>query len=403
MPDFYQNRLITTLQKLKDRPVEDIEDEIIKFSRRRKIALLLPALYSEFEKPAMHRIIEELKKVSFIETVVLSLDQANEAQFRKVQEYLSVLPQDVKILWNHGERIQNLYTELIDEGFPLNIPGKGRVVWMGMGYLLADSKHYAIALHDCDIVNYKRELLARLVYPVVHRGLNFEFNKGYYARVTDRLYGRVTRLFYTPIIRSLKKIIGFDNKFLDYMDGFRYALSGEFALIRELATGIRISPTWGLEVSLLSEVYQNTSIKRISQTEVMETYEHKHSELSRDDPNSGLLRMATDIAKTLFRILAQDGITMSEAFFKTLLATYFQEARGAVESYNALALLNGLHFDRHKEIRSVETFAVAIENAKKEFMENPIGVRLISPWARVDSALPNFAEKLVECVEADNS
>jgi len=38
-------------------------------------------------------------------------------------------------------------------------------------------------------------MLARLVYPVVHPAIDFEFSKGYYARVSEKLYGRVTRLF----------------------------------------------------------------------------------------------------------------------------------------------------------------------------------------------------------------
>ena len=116
---------------------------------------------------------------------------------------------------------------------------------MSLGYILADPEVYAIGLHDCDIVNYKREIVAKLFYPIVHPALDFEFSKGYYARVTKKLYGRVTRLFYTPLIRSLKRIVGF-NPFLEYLDSFRYALAGEFAFLAILARGIRISPTWGL-------------------------------------------------------------------------------------------------------------------------------------------------------------
>ncbi|BAI79683.1 conserved hypothetical protein [Deferribacter desulfuricans SSM1] len=402
MADFFQNGLITTLQNVTNRSVDDIEEEIINFIDRRKIALLLPALYSEFERPAMYTIIEELKKSKIIDTVVLSLDQANEEQFLQVKEIMSVLPQNVKIVWNHGKRVQDLYKKLLKEGFPLNIPGKGRVVWMALGYILADNNFYAIALHDCDIVNYKRDIVAKLVFPIIHRGLNYEFSKGYYARVSGKIYGRVNRLFFTPLVRALKRLIGFDNKFLDYLDSFRYALSGEFAIIRELAKGIRFSPDWGLEVSLLSEIYQNTSINRICQVEVLDVYEHKHNTLNKNEPNKGLLRMATDIAKTLFRVLSQEGIVLSEALFKSLISTYFQQARYAIESYNALAMLNGVPFDRHSEIAAVEAFTQAIVNAKNEFLENPIGIRLISPWVRVDSALPDFAEELVKAVEEDN-
>lgn len=402
MADFYQNSIFTTLQNLKSRPFGDISEEILKFTRRRKIALLLPALYSEFETETMDLIIEELKKIPFIETVVLSLDQANKEQFEDVKKRLAVLPQEVKIIWNHGPKIQELYDELLREDFPLNIPGKGRVVWMGLGYVLSQNRHHVIALHDCDIKNYSREIVAKLVYPLVDRNLNYRFAKGYYARASDRLYGRVKRLFYIPLIRALKKIVGSENHFLCYLDNFRYALSGEFAFVADLARSIRISPTWGLEVSILSEVYQSENLNKICQVELMDTYEHKHNVIDVTQPNQGLLRMAADIAKTTFRVLGQDGIVMSEAFYRTLLTTYVQEARKAIEQYYALAKINGLNYDRHEEIRSVESYSLAIKNAWEEFIENPIGVRLISPWIRIESALPGFMEKLSDYVKEDN-
>ncbi|MCK7478417.1 MAG: hypothetical protein M0C28_14215 [Candidatus Moduliflexus flocculans] len=42
-------------------------------------------------------------------------------------------------------------------------------------------------------------MLARLFYPVASPHIDYAFCKGYYARVTDRMHGRVTRLFVTPL------------------------------------------------------------------------------------------------------------------------------------------------------------------------------------------------------------
>jgi len=53
MLDFWQHGAVTVLQHLKDRPIDDIEAELLKISRKRKMALLLPALYSEFDTPSM--------------------------------------------------------------------------------------------------------------------------------------------------------------------------------------------------------------------------------------------------------------------------------------------------------------------------------------------------------------
>jgi glucosyl-3-phosphoglycerate synthase len=297
--------------------------------------------------------------------------------------------------------MKTLLKELMDADFKLEHRGKGRSVWMSLGYILSDRDVYAVALHDCDIVNYKRELVSRLVYPVVHPALDFEFSKGYYARVTDRLYGRVTRLFYTPLIRTMKRILGY-NAFIEYLDNFRYALSGEFAFDASLARGVRISPTWGLEVSMLSEVYQKTSVNRICQVEIIETYEHKHQVLSKDKPGEGLIRMAADIAKALFRVLSQDGLVMSEAFFRTLMTAYIQESRLAIEKYHALALLNGLVYDRHEEIEAVDALVGSLKLGMDEFIRDPVGIPMMAAWVRVAAAISDFPERLQEAVEADN-
>ena len=401
MADFCQNGVITTLQKLRERPIEEIERELKTIARKRKMILLLPALVTEFDGVAMPKIIEELKGVDYLDKIVLSLDRADKKQFKRVRKIMSVLPVDVRVVWHDGPRVQALLKELINAEFKLENPGKGRSVWMSLGYILSDQDVYAIALHDCDIVNYKREIVARLVYPVVHPALSFEFSKGYYARVTDRLYGRVTRLYYTPLIRTLKRILGY-NAFIEYLDNFRYALSGEFAFDTSLAKGIRISPTWGLEVSLLSEVYQKTSVNRICQVEIIESYEHKHQILQKNKPTEGLIRMATEIGKALFRVLSQDGLVMSDAFFRTLLTAYIQESRTAVEKYHALALLNGLTYDRHEEIEAVDAFVGSMKLAIDEFVNDPVGIPMMAAWVRVEAAIRDFSERLNEAVEEDN-
>ncbi|MFZ2632434.1 MAG: glycosyl transferase [Desulfosalsimonadaceae bacterium] len=401
MADFCQNGMITTLQKLGKRPVHELERELKTIAGKRKIVLLLPALIDEFDGPAMPRIIRELKDVDYLAQIVLSLDRATESQFRKVKKAMSIIQTEVRVVWHDGPRMKAFLKEMKDAAFDLDYPGKGRSVWMTLGYILASRDVFAVALHDCDIINYEREMLARLVYPVVHPATDFEFSKGYYARATDRLYGRVTRLFYTPLIRTMRRILG-RIAFIDYLDSFRYALSGEFAFVASLARGIRISPTWGLEVSMLSEVYQKTSVNRICQVEIIDIYEHKHQHLEKDKPGEGLIRMATDIAKALFRVLSQDGLVMSEAFFRTLMTAYIQESRNAIEKYNALALLNGLVYDRHAEIEAVDVFVGSLKLAMGEFINDPVGVPMLNAWVRVAAALPDISERMQDAVDQDN-
>ena len=402
MSDFFQNGVITTIPKLGSRTIEDMEAELVKLSKRRNMVLILPALYSEFESDAMRRIVDELKKVTYLYRIVLGLDKANESEFEKVKAIMSEIPTPVDVIWNDGPRIKALKEELSAAGFQsINMRGKGLNVWMMLGYILSDQDAYAIAVHDCDIVNYTREIPARLLYPIVHPGFDFEFNKGYYARVTDRVHGRATRLFYTPLLKSLERIFG-KNRYLDYMGSFRYALSGEFAFIRSLARGIRISPTWGLEVSTLSEVYHNTSKKRICQSEIMESYEHKHQNLG-VEAAGGVAKMTKEIAETIFRIMSQSGTTFSSANFNALLTTYFEEAQRAIAQYSVISEVNGLVYDRQKELQAIKEFTNSLRAANEEFNRDPMGVPSLSAWTAVRSVLPNFTYKFNEAVRLDNA
>ena len=85
---------------------------------------------------------------------------------------------------------------------------KSQIIMKLLVYGLTDKNSYAFALHDCDIVNYSREIPARLFFPIVHSALDFEFNKGFYSRVTYKLHGRATRLLYSPLIHGLEKVFG---------------------------------------------------------------------------------------------------------------------------------------------------------------------------------------------------
>jgi glucosyl-3-phosphoglycerate synthase len=401
MSDFFQNGVITTIPKIGERTLDDMEEELLKLSKRRNMILVLPALYSEFETPAMHNIIEELKKIRYLYKIVLGLDAANEEQFEEVKKIMSVIPTPVDVIWNDGPRVMELKAELEEAGFQsTDVKGKGLNVWMMIGYVLSDSNAYAIALHDCDIVNYTREIPARLFYPIVHPAFDFEFNKGYYSRVTDKLHGRATRLFYTPLLKSIERNFG-KSRYIDYMSSFRYALSGEFAFIRSLARGIRISPTWGLEVSTLSEVYNNTSKKRICQSEIMESYEHKHQELGAKS-SGGVSKMAKEIAEAIFRIMSQSGVAFSSSKFNSLLTTYYEESRRAIDQYSAISEVNGLKYSRKDEIEAIKEFTESLRVANEDFHSDPMGVPSLPAWTNVRSVLPSFTYYYSKAVRMDN-
>jgi glucosyl-3-phosphoglycerate synthase len=402
MSDFYQTGVVATLHRLGNHRFELLEQQLERFADQQPIALVLPALYSDFDGPAMDGILHELERVTYLRQIVLSLGRATAEQCREARERVSRLPGDVRILWIDGPRVQSHFATLEENGLHTGPEGKGRSCWMAYGYVLACHQADVIALHDCDILNYSREMLARLCYPVASPYINFEFCKGYYARVSDRMHGRVTRLFLTPLLRTLESIFGFHH-FLRYLDSFRYPLAGEFAMQADLARVNRIPSDWGLEVGVLSEIYRNCSPKRVCQVDISDNYEHKHQELSPGDPSKGLNKMAVDIAKTLFRILSGEGVSFDGGKMQALLSRYVRTAENNITRYYADAMINGLIFDRHEEETAVETFAQALKLAGEEFFADPLASPLIPNWARVSAALPGFLGSLREAVEADNA
>src|SRR4029077_12455110 len=217
MADFHQTGVVATLHRLKPNQTERLEQDLERFSRNRPIGLVLPALYSEFETPAMQRIVSELKHVRYPQRIVVTLGRATPEQHARARGFFEDFYTPFTLVWMEGARIQALLKMLEDRGLSAGGDGKGRSCWMAYGYLLAMQDCDVIALHDCDIVNYDRQLLARLCYPVTHPHLSFEFCKGYYARVTDRLHCRATRLFVTPLIRALEGMAP-GAAFLKYLD-----------------------------------------------------------------------------------------------------------------------------------------------------------------------------------------
>jgi len=401
MADFHQNGIITTLHNLSDRSVEELETELVKFSQQRPMALILPSLYSELETEALPRIVRELQKAPYLSQIVIGLDRANQDQYRHALKFFDDLPQNHCVLWNDGPRLREIDAELQAQDLAPKEPGKGRNVWYCMGYTLASGKAESVALHDCDILTYKRDQLARLIYPVANPLFSYEFCKGYYARVADgRINGRVSRLLVTPLIRALKKVFG-ESEYLNYMDSYRYVLAGEFSFRRDVLNDIRIPSDWGLEIGVLSEMHRNYANNRLCQVDIADVYDHKHQELSLEDKRAGLSRMSIDIAKALFRKLATQGHVFNQETFRTLKATYFRIALDFVETYRNDAIMNGLSFDIHEEEQAVELFACNIMEAGKVFLEKPMETPFIPSWNRVVSAMPDIFERLAAAVEAD--
>lgn len=402
MADFHQNGHVATLHDLRRVEASAMERELEEFSKSRKITLILPSLYSELQGDALKDIIEHLKSAKFIHRIVIGLDRANEDEYKHAKEFFSALPQEHVVLWNDGSRLKEIDLRLAEMGLSPIEPGKGRNVWFCMGYTLACGDTDIVALHDCDITTYNKDMLVKLLYPVANPNFSYLLSKGYYPRIADgKFNGRVSRLLVSPILMALTKVIG-DRDYLNYLSAFRYPLAGEFAMRTSILHDMRIPSDWGLEIGVLSEAWRNLSPKTTCQVEISDAYDHKHQPLSEEDASTGLSRMSIDICKALYRKLAADGTVFTPETFRTLKATYYRIALDLIESYYNDAVMNGLHVDRHAAEKSVELFASNIMEAGEIFLENPMETPFIPNWSRVHAADQDLMRCMSEAVALDN-
>ena len=403
MADFHQNGVISTLHNLSNRSLDEIEQELREYSKDAPIELILPSLYSELEGAALKNIVSCLRDIKYLNHITIGLDKANKSEFIKAKKFFSDLNQSHSVLWNDSPKMKQLDSDFEKLGIAPNQPGKGKNVWYCMGYTYSRNEAGSVALHDCDITTYNRELLARLVYPVSNPHFNYEFCKGYYPRIREgALSGRVTRLLVTPLLKTFKKVLG-HRDYIEFIDVFRYPLAGEFSFKSRLLKEIRIPCDWGLEIGLLSEMQRNQAYNRICQVDIADTYDHKHQVLSENDTSKGLSKMSIDITKTLIRKLAAQGDTFTYNTLRTLKATYYRTALDLLEIYHNDAKINGLELNINEEEIAIELFSNNIIIAGQEFLDNPNQNPLITNWNRVETAMPEIKTRFLDIVESDSN
>jgi len=420
MADFHQEPLITTLHGLyeafdKDLYLTELEHRLEQHAQHQSISLLLPSLHAEMQNAGvLDGILEQIREARYLHNIVVALGGApEESQFLEAKEYfgrLATHDREVRVVWIDGPRIQNLLTEMAERGIVSGVQGKGQSVWISLGYLFARDKCDVIALHDCDIVTYNRVLLGRLIEPIANPNNDFQFCKGYYARMSPSertLKGRATRLLVTPFVEALSRIMrerGHDEmeRFFQYHSAFKYALAGEFCFTADLARGLNIAYDWGLEVATLSQVYDQLTARQVVQIDLAPNYEHKHQELSPDDTNRGLHRMVVDIAKFYLTYMRSHGVPLDDAFVDMMLHTYYQTALTYIRKYRHDADVNALTFDLYEEESAAGHFRGFLWDAWEQ-SRGPQEAKLLPSWNRCAYTFPEIYDRLMAAVEQDNA
>ncbi|SEO42139.1 glucosyl-3-phosphoglycerate synthase [Halogranum amylolyticum] len=359
----YVQERVTTLHDFRD-PTPDAPTD--------RTAVVVPMTEREYDGLAVERVLSELEAVDPARVVVPL--RASAEQVGPFADWLTSFELPVEVLWCGGPRLADL---LADHGLD-GERGKGRDVWLALGR--ATIEEYVV-VHDADTKTYSRSDVPRLLFPLTH---GHEFSKGYYARIEDnRLYGRLLRLFYAPLVRTL--LDEHDAPLLRYLDAFRYALAGEFAATSDVARQLRVARTWGLEVSTLCDAFDAVGFDGSAQVD-LGAYEHDHRSVGGP---TGLSEMSGAVGATLFRALEEHGIDVDYA---TLPEQYREVAERSVEQYAVDAAFNGLDYDRDAETEQIESYATALRAPGTDTRLPAWDAVSLTPEAVFDAATEDLKE-----------
>ena len=366
----YVQERVTTLHDFGDAAPEAPTDDT---------AVVVPMTEREHAGLAAERVLSALETVD-PERVVVPL-RASADRVGAVASWLDGFDLPLELLWCDGPELGEL---LASSGLN-GTRGKGRDVWLALG-VAGDSDY--VVVHDADAKNYDANHVPKLLFPLAH---GHEFSKGYYARVeNDRLYGRLFRLFYRPLVEALA--VGSDAAVVEYLDSFRYALAGEFATTGALAREMRVQRGWGLEVGTLGEAFRLVGLAGSAQVD-LGVHEHDHRAVSGP---SGLSDMSEQVASALLRAVEDNGATPA---YGTLPDRYRRAAERLVDAYALDSAFNGLEYDRSGEREQVETYAEAIAPPSEDTRLPAWQEATITPAEVADAAAADL-DGAVESVDA---
>lgn len=306
-----------------------------------RTTVVVPMTARDHASLAAERVFTELERVD-PGRIVVAL-RANGSQVENLVSWVGSFDLDATVLWCSAPGIESY---LADNGLGGDT-GKGRDVWLALG-LAAESDY--VVVHDADAKTYSASHVRRLLSPLT---ADTEFVKGYYARVENsRLYGRLFRLFYAPVVRTLRE--RHTAPILPYLDAFRYALAGEFAATGSHMETLRVPRGWGLEVATLGGAFEAAGFEGTAQVD-LGVHEHDHRSVGGSE---GLGDMSREVGATLFAVLENAGVDPN---YETLPARYRNTAGQFVDQYAADAGFNGLEYDPGQEREQIETYAGTIQ------------------------------------------
>ncbi|MFC3957342.1 glycosyl transferase family 2 [Halovivax cerinus] len=305
-------------------------------------AVVVPMTDRDHASLAAERVFSQLERVD--PAVVFVPVRAPAQRIDDFETWLSSFDLSLQVLWCNAPAVERTLESVgLDDGF-----GKGHDVWLALGP--ATERASYVVVHDADASSFESDHVRRLLAPLT---MEYSFAKGYYARVeNDRLYGRLVRLFYEPLVRALEA--HHDAAIVSYLCAIRYALAGEFAMTADLARTVRAPRSWGLELGVLGDAFAAAGFDGSAQVDLGH-HEHDHRAVAGE---TGLEGMSRRVGETLFHVLADHGVRPT---YDELSQAYLAAGRRLVSQYRTDAQFNGLSYDASAEYAQLERYVTAIE------------------------------------------
>jgi glucosyl-3-phosphoglycerate synthase len=303
--------------------------------------VVVPLAERDHASPATEGVLRTLEAVN--PGRVLVPLRAGESSVRDVTDWLESFDLNLTVLWCTAPQVESL---LSAHGLG-GAAGKGRDVWLGLG-VAAQSRY--VVVHDADALTYDDRHVPKLLSPLA---AGYEFTKGYYARVEDQqLYGRLFRLFYQPLVSALREHS--NEPYVTYLDSFRYALAGEFAMTGDLARSIRAPRGWGLELGTLGDAFGHAGFEGSAQVD-LGIHEHEHRSV---EGSGGLGEMCAEVATALFAAAETHGVDPN---YEQLRGAYRTHADRLIRQYAGDAAFNDFAYDPDQEREQIDTYAPSIK------------------------------------------
>jgi len=307
-----------------------------------RAAVVVPMTGREHASLAAERVLSTLGDLD-VGSVIVAL-RADGNRVGEVRDWIDSVGIEADCLWCNAPAVTDRLAANDLDG----PAGKGRDVWLGLG--VAASRAEYVVVHDADAESYGPGHVPRLLFPLAH---DYDFVKGYYARVENgRLYGRLCRLFYEPMVAALDEVT--DAPIVDYLRSFRYALAGEFAATSDVARRLRAQRGWGLELGTLGDAFRAAGAGGTAQVD-LGMHEHDHRAVGGPE---GLSDMAAEVSAALCHALADAGVDVD---YDALRERYREHADRLVTQYATDAAFNGLAYDPTAEREQVAAYAETVQ------------------------------------------